>query len=169
MMDDLVKKWDNLGFLNDATNKKNLALALEATLNLMNNDKQRNEEYDTVILPIIKEIFYNKYVLSLHESYIQYKCEFIYKKFKEEYPLYKKRNKNSSTIEEDFIEGFSLKIKNNIKQSSPKPWKFVWDNDPKIVDFDGNVVCLLSTGTIDGVYDTETILENAKILLNDNE
>ena len=48
----------------------------------------------------------------------------------------------------------------------PAPWKFVWkDYDaPKVVSANGSVIVVLSTGTINGPYDPEDIVEIGKLI-----
>lgn len=56
----------------------------------------------------------------------------------------------------------------DIANSNPTPWSFEWDGQapPMILDANGGVVAVLSTGTISGAYDTKAIIANASRILN---
>lgn len=54
---------------------------------------------------------------------------------------------------------------------SPLGWSFEWTGTmpPRILDSNGEVVCVLSTGSMEGAYSIDTIIANAKRLLNNNQ
>lgn len=75
------------------------------------------------------------------------------------------------TDEEHNNKAQELLLESNSKDSSPTNWKFEWDSDgspPRIIDTEGKVVAILSTGTLKGAYDTDVIIANAKRLLSGN-
>ena len=61
--------------------------------------------------------------------------------------------------------------KATIEQSSPTPWELYWDegSGPLIVDAEGRIIAVLSTGKLSGAWSTEEILANAKRLLSGSE
>ena len=55
---ELITKWENIGFLSNAKNKKNLALACEfSALYLLDNIEKYNGEITTLTHPVIIRIF----------------------------------------------------------------------------------------------------------------
>lgn len=54
-----------------------------------------------------------------------------------------------------------------IDTTLPLPWRFEWykSSVPMILDANGNVVAVISTGSLYGSYDIEEIIANAKLLL----
>lgn len=57
---ELITKWENIGFLSNTKNKKNLALACEfSALCLLDNIEKYNGEITTLTHPVIVRIFRN--------------------------------------------------------------------------------------------------------------
>jgi hypothetical protein len=57
---ELITKWENIGFLSNTKNKRNLALACEfSTLYLLDNIETYNGEITTLTHPVIVRIFRN--------------------------------------------------------------------------------------------------------------
>lgn len=55
---ELITKWENIGFLGNTKNKRNLALACEfSTLYLLDNIEKYNGEITTLTHPVIVRIF----------------------------------------------------------------------------------------------------------------
>jgi len=55
---ELITKWENIGFLSNAKNKRNLALACEfSALYLLDNIEKYNREITTLTHPVIIRIF----------------------------------------------------------------------------------------------------------------
>jgi hypothetical protein len=55
---ELITKWENIGFLSNSKNKRNLALACEfSTLYLLDNIEKYNGEITTLTHPVIIRIF----------------------------------------------------------------------------------------------------------------
>ena len=55
---ELITKWENIGFLSNAKNKRNLALACEfSALYLLDNIEKYNGEITTLTHPVIVRIF----------------------------------------------------------------------------------------------------------------
>ena len=55
---ELITKWETIGFLSNAKNKRNLALACEfSTLYLLDNIEKYNGEITTLAHPVIVRIF----------------------------------------------------------------------------------------------------------------
>lgn len=71
------------------------------------------------------------------------------------------------TKEEHNKEAQKLLETSDVFNSLPTPWSFQWDGDspPVIFDANGKCVCILSTGTLNGAYETEKI----KRLLSGND
>ena len=67
---ELITKWENIGFLINAKNKRNLALACEFSgLYLIDNIEKYNDELTTLIFPVVVRIF-NKIERDLSTDYI---------------------------------------------------------------------------------------------------
>ena len=57
---ELIRKWETIGFLSNAKNKRNLALACEfSALYLLDNIDKYNGEITTLVHPVIVRIFRN--------------------------------------------------------------------------------------------------------------
>jgi len=55
---ELITKWETIGFLSNAKNKRNLALACEfSALHLLDNIEKYNDEITTLTHPVIVRIF----------------------------------------------------------------------------------------------------------------
>ena len=81
------------------------------------------------------------------------------------------KKKKAMTKDEHNKEAQRLLGLSNVMHSLPTAWYFDWNGDepPRIFDANGRCVCVLSTGTFSGAYETEQIIANAKRLLSGND
>jgi len=57
-----------------------------------------------------------------------------------------------------------------MSETFPTPWKFQWIDKPRIIAANGAIVCMMSTGTLNGPYSTDDIQEAAsRIIAAQNE
>jgi len=47
----------------------------------------------------------------------------------------------------------------SITKTFPTPWKFEWKGAPMVKDAEGKCVAIISTGTLRGSYDYDSIIE----------
>lgn len=81
------------------------------------------------------------------------------------------KRKKPITKDEHNKEAQRLLGLSDVMHSLPTAWYFDWNGSepPRIFDADGRCVCVLSTGTFSGTYETEQIIANAKRLLSGND
>lgn len=87
----------------------------------------------------------------------------------EQYCAYMAKSGLGRTDLDFSFENFMAYLSRMNANEPPLPWTFEWDKTPIIYAADGTVVCVISTGSIDGAYPTERVIATANLIMSLSE
>lgn len=74
--------------------------------------------------------------------------------------------KNERLLKKMLAKKTTRHFKKKFRETFPQPWELDWDDGPpRIFAANGRCVCVLPTGTLEGAYNSEVIVELGKVLL----